>query len=293
MAGHTGINLAGHVSMSVQGVDKSNVSEVMFMPDPISTGNRGRVALNQRRFGSAAWSTIADFLLPPVCLGCHKPLAGHDALCAKCWRSIDFIRAPLCDRLGIPMPFATGGNIVSAAALADPPDYDRARAAAHFTGVVRDLVHKVKYADQHDSRRLLGRWLSTAGQELLAEADLLVPVPLHRSRLFTRRFNQAAILAHEVSRLHGVPCDPHALVRAKRTPQQVGLTRDQRQRNMSAAFEVPASASARIQACKIVLIDDVITTGATIDACAAALKAGGAGRVDVLAVAMVTADGVA
>ncbi len=264
--------------------------EVMFMSDPSSISNQNRIAFTIRRLASAAWSGAADFLLPPVCLGCHKPLGGHDALCARCWRSIEFIRAPLCDRLGIPLPYATGGTIVSAAALADPPHYDRARAAAHFTGVVRDLVHKFKYADQHDSRRLLGRWLSTAGHELLDDADLLAPVPLHRIRLFTRRFNQAAILAHEVSRLRNLACDPDVLVRVKRTPQQVGLTRDQRQRNMSAAFKVPTSALERIQGRNVVLIDDVITTGATIDACAAALKAAGARRVDVLAVAIVTGD---
>ncbi len=260
------------------------------MPDPSSIESGSKFARNARELGSAVAGRVADFLLPPVCLGCHKPLGAHDALCASCWRSIDFIRAPLCDRLGIPMPFDTGGNIVSAAALADPPSYDRARAAAHFTGVVRDLVHKVKYADQHDSRRLIGRWLSSAGNELLADADLLVPVPLHRWRLFTRRFNQAALLANELARLRGLPCDPQALVRVKRTPQQVGLTRDQRQHNMSSAFKVPDAARKLIDGQNIVLIDDVITTGATVDACARALNAAGAARVDVLAVAIVTGD---
>ena len=260
------------------------------MSDPSSIESQGRFARRVRGLGAAAWGGVADFLLPPVCLGCHKPLGGHDALCAHCWRSIDFIRAPLCDRLGIPLPYDTGGTIVSAAALADPPVYDRARAAAHFDGVVRDLVHKLKYADQHDGRRLLGRWLSAAGQELLADADLLIPVPLHRWRLFTRRVNQAAILAQELARLQHLPCDPQALVRIKRTPQQVGLTRDQRRRNMAAAFQVPAGARLRIDGRNIVLIDDVITTGATVDACARALNAAGAARVDVLAVAIVTGD---
>jgi ComF family protein len=238
----------------------------------------------------AARSRVADFILPPVCLKCHKPLGGHDALCARCWRGIAFIRAPLCDRLGIPLPYDTGVATVSAAALADPPAYDRARAAAHFDGVVRDLVHNLKYADRHDGRRLLGRWLSTAGEEFLPDADLIVPVPLHRWRLFTRRFNQAALLAQELSRLRGVPWDPAALVRVKRTPQQVGLTRDQRQRNMAAAFKVPEARRARIEGRNIVLVDDVVTTGATANACARILKAAGAARVDVLAVAIVTGD---
>ena len=243
-----------------------------------------------RKFGATAWTRATDFLLPPVCLGCHKPLGGHDALCGKCWRSIEFIRAPLCDRLGIPLPFDSGGPVVSAAALADPPIYDRARAAAHFDGVVRDLVHKLKYADQHDGRRLLGRWLSTAGIDLLRDANLVVPVPLHRWRLLTRRFNQAAILTQEVARLHDLPWSTDALFRVKRTPQQVGLTRDRRQRNMASAFQVPAKALAQIEGKNVLLIDDVITTGATIDACARVLKGAGAARVDVLAVAIVTGD---
>jgi ComF family protein len=235
---------------------------------------------------------VADFVLPPLCMGCQRPLGSHDALCADCWRSVNFIRHPLCDRLGIPLPFDTGSVTVSAAALVDPPAYERARAATHFEGVARDLVHKLKYADQPACRRLLGRWLSTAGQDLLSDADVLVPVPLHRLRLLRRRFNQAAILADELSRLCGRPCITDALIRVKQTPQQVGLTRDQRQRNMTAAFTVPIRRTDALQGLRIVLIDDVITTGATGNACARALLAAGAARVDLLAVAIV-ADGAA
>ena len=260
------------------------------MAEPPSSETTHWINRRVRNIGALAWSRATDFLLPPVCLGCHQPLAGHDALCAKCWRSIEFIRAPLCDRLGIPLPFDSGGTIVSAAALADPPVYDRARAAAHFDGVVRDLVHKLKYADQQDGRRLLGRWLSTAGADLLHDANVLVPVPLHRWRLLTRRFNQAAILTQELARLHDLPWAAEALLRVKRTPQQVGLTRYQRQRNMAAAFQVPAKALELIEGQNVLLVDDVITTGATIDACARALKVAGAARVDVLAVAIVTGD---
>ena len=111
----------------------------------------------------AAGRTLADTIVPPVCLGCHAPLAGHDALCATCWGQIEFIGPPLCDRLGIPLPFDTGGVMVSAAAVADPPDYDRARAVAAFTGTLQKLVHGFKYSDRHDARRLFGRWLAAAG----------------------------------------------------------------------------------------------------------------------------------
>ena len=231
---------------------------------------------------------LADMVVPPLCIACQRPLGSHDSLCAACWRQVRFIRAPLCDRLGIPMPFDTGGPIVSGAALKDPPDYDRARAVAHFGPVTRELIHRFKYADRHDPRRLFARWLQAAGAELLADADALVPVPLHRWRLVSRRFNQAALLAQELSRLARVPCDPFLLARVKATPQQVGLSQAERRRNLAGAFRVPRTALERVRDARLVLIDDVITTGSTINACARVLKRAGAARVDVLAIAMVT-----
>jgi ComF family protein len=255
---------------------------------PSRTSSAFATLRRQARGGiAAAFAMATDFLLPPVCVACQHPLSGHDTLCAACWRRIDFIRAPLCDRLGCPLPFDTGVKTVSAAALADPPLYDRARAAAHFDGPVRDLVHALKYGDRHDGRRLLGRWLSAAGADLLHDADVIMPVPLHRWRLFSRRFNQAAILAQELARQRGIDWDADALIRVRSTPQQVGMTRDQRQHNVRAAFQVRDGATARIDGRRIVLVDDVITTGATGDACAHALRAAGATRIDVLAVAMV------
>lgn len=231
---------------------------------------------------------LVDVVVPPVCLACQRPLGSLDALCATCWRQVRFIRPPLCDRLGIPMPYDTGGSIVSAAALANPPDWDRARAATHFEHVVRDLVHKLKYQDRHDPCRLFARWITSAGADILRGADVLVPVPLHRWRLLSRKFNQAALLANEVSRLTGVPRDPLLLRRRKPTPSQVGLTAAERQRNLSGAFEIPKSMRARIDGKRVVLIDDVITTGSTMGACARVLRRTGAAQVDVLAVAMVT-----
>jgi ComF family protein len=231
---------------------------------------------------------IADLVIPPLCLSCHTPLTSHDALCPGCWAQIDFISQPLCDRLGMPMPFDTGGVMVSAAAVADPPEYDRARAVARFDGVMRTLVHDLKFRDRHDARRLFGRWLVQAGAELLAGADVVVPVPLTRWRLLSRRFNQAAILTQEVSRLTGVRAEPLALLRTRRTLPQVGLTRAQRRKNVAGAFAVAGDLKPKIVGAHVVVIDDVITTGATARACARALKHAGAGGVDVLALTMVT-----
>lgn len=246
--------------------------------------------LRARRYLAQAVHGLADLIVPPTCIYCRKPLTVHDALCPHCWRSIKFIRPPLCDRLGIPLPFDVGGRAVSAQAEANPPDYDRARAVAHFDGVLRDLIHGFKYADSHIARRLLGRWLAEAGAELLREADLIVPVPLERWRLLKRRFNQAAILSRELNRLTGVAWDPLTLQRTKRTASQVGLTHDQRRRNVQGAFSVDPERAAALQGRAVVLVDDVITTGATVGACARALRRAGAARVDVLVLALVTSD---
>lgn len=235
-----------------------------------------------------ALAAVADLLIPPACLACHRPLSSHDAICAGCWSGIEFIRPPLCDRLGVPLPFDIGSPMVSAAAAADPPDYDRARAVARFDGVMRELVHDLKFRDRHDARHLFGRWMVEAGRELLADADLVLPVPLTRSRLLSRRFNQSAVLAQEVARLAGVRYEPQVLLRTRRTRPQVGLSRQQRRDNVSGAFAVAGGPTAGITGSKLLLVDDVITTGATVGACARALKRAGAARVDVLALGMVT-----
>jgi ComF family protein len=236
------------------------------------------------RLGRAA----LDVVLPPLCLSCRVRIMAHDALCPACWRQIDFIRPPLCDRLGLPMPFDTGGPMLSAAAIADPPDFDRARAVARFDGLMRELIHAFKFHDSHNARRLFGCWLAETGQEILREADLLVPVPLARWRLISRRFNQAQILAAEAGRLAGKPVRPFALSRTRSTAHQVGLSRAQRSRNVAGAFRVPESKLAEISGKAIVLVDDVITSGATASAAAATLKRAGARRVDVLALAIVS-----
>lgn len=239
-------------------------------------------------FLGARLAALRDLVVPPVCLACHAPLATHDALCATCWSGIDFIRAPLCDRLGLPLSFDTGPGMLSARAAAEPPVYGRARAVARYAGVMRELVHDLKFHDRHDARHLLGRWLAETGGELIRDADVLVPVPLHRMKLLGRRFNQAALLAGEVAALTGKPVDPLVLVRTRPTPSQLGLTRDQRRSNVARAFLVPPARGARIRGRRVLLVDDVVTTGATVSAAATALFKAGATGVDVLALALVT-----
>jgi ComF family protein len=240
-----------------------------------------------------ALAACADLIVPPCCLVCRARVGAHHMLCAACWREVNFIRPPLCDVLGIPLPFGTGERTVSAAAVAHPPAYGRARAVAHYSGAMRTLVHQLKYADRHDARTLLARWLAEAGRELLPGADVMVPVPLSRLRLLRRQFNQAALLAGELARATGIPHDPLVLARVRSTRSQVGMTRDQRRRNVAGAFAVPERRKAGLRGRNVLLIDDVITTGATVDACARALKRAGAARVDVLALALVTNEALA
>jgi ComF family protein len=256
----------------------------MTIPELITGRPSGRLrtALGKTLAG------IADLIVPPCCLVCRAPLEAHHLLCAGCWREVHFIRPPLCDVLGIPLPFDAGERTISAAAAARPPAYDRARAVAHYSGAMRTLIHQFKYADRHDARALFGRWLAEAGHTLIVGIDIVVPVPLSRLRLLSRRFNQAAILAQELSRRTGLAVDLHSLQRARFTKTQVGLTHDQRRRNLAGAFRVRQSRRAALEGRHVLLIDDVITTGATVEACARALKRAGAARVDVLALALVT-----
>ena len=258
------------------------------MADDVTGPAPSRLAGRAHGAVRTALAAVADLIVPPCCLVCRAPLGAHHLLCGPCWREVRFIRPPLCDVLGIPLPFDAGERTVSAAALAAPPAYDRARAVAHFSGSMRTLVHQLKYADRHDARTLLGRWLVEASRELRPGIDMIVPVPLSRLRLLLRHFNQAAVLAGELSRATGIPMQPLLLKRTRATRSQVGMTREQRRLNVRGAFAVPRRRRAGLQGKNVLLVDDVITTGATANACARALKRAGAARVDVLALAMVT-----
>ena len=197
--------------------------------------------------------------------------------------------APYCQRLGIPFAFDSGAGLLSMEAIADPPAYNRARAAVRYDDVARKLVHALKYGDRLDLAPTMGRWMARAGGELLADADALVPVPLHWRRQWARRFNQAALLAQIIARTNGRVVAHGALKRVKATPQQVGLDKSERAHNVQGAFRVPAAGRAEVAGRKLLLIDDVLTSGATIDACTRALLRVGATSVDVLVFARVVA----
>ena len=172
-------------------------------------------------------------------------------------------------------------------AIADPPAYNRARAAVRFDEISRALVHALKYGDRLDLAPMMGRWLGHAGHELLADADALVPVPLHWRRNWARRFNQSAMLAAAVSTTSGVPVAAGALKRVKATVQQVGLSRTERATNVQGAFRVPPEGKAAVVGRRLIVVDDVLTSGATAEGCARALLRAGAANVDVLVFARV------
>lgn len=228
--------------------------------------------------------TALDAVFPPACLNCRQATGVSGSLCAACWGQVRFIERPYCDRLGTPFAMDLGNDgLLSPEAVADPPVYARARAVAHFEdGPVRRLVHRLKYSDRTELANPLGAWMARAGNEILAEAEILVPVPLHRRRLAVRRFNQAQALAQSISAQCGIPADPFILARVKPTPSQVGLSRSQRALNLQGAFRVKDGMAARIEGRAVVLVDDVMTSGATANAASRALLRGGAKRVDVL-----------
>jgi ComF family protein len=238
----------------------------------------------------AAGRAAVGLVYPPTCSACGGATGEAHALCVGCWRELRFIERPFCERLGTPFSVDHGAPLLSPAAIADPPVFDRARAVTHYDDTARALVHRLKYGDRPDLARALGRMMATAGAELLPAADVIVPVPLHRLRLWRRRFNQAMALARMVAAASGRPCDPFLLARVKRTDAQVGLTKAQRRENLQGAFRVPAEARAKLAGKRVLLVDDVLTTGATANACSRALIRGGAAAVDVLAFARVVTE---
>jgi len=226
--------------------------------------------------------------LPQLCAACREPVDG-EGLCGACWSKLSFIAPPYCARLGVPFPFDPGPGILSMEAIADPPPYGRARAAVRFDETARVLVHAFKYGDRLDLAPLLGRWMANAGRELTREADLMVPVPLHWRRQWARRFNQSAMLADAIAKASGVPVSHRALKRLKATAQQVGLARTERAANVQGAFGVRPGARREVKGARLVLVDDVLTSGATTEACTRALLRAGAASVDVLVFARVVA----
>jgi len=243
-------------------------------------------ALVVRSFGG-----LLDLILPPRCLGCGVVVQAHGNLCAECWRSLTFLGPPCCRLCGYPLPHALPEAPLCGACAAEPPSYDRARAALRYDDHSRGLILAFKHADRTDTAPTFGRWLTRAGAELLTDAELLAPVPLHRWRLLKRGYNQAAILARALAGESGLTLVPDLLQRVRATPSQQGLSGRARLDNVTAgAFRIHAWHARRVAGRRVLLVDDVLTTGATVGACARVLRRAGAAQIDVLTLARVVRD---
>jgi ComF family protein len=251
------------------------------------TGAEPSPAARLRGLFASTFRRALDVALPPLCPSCREPLGEGLGLCPACWAKLSLIEPPFCPRLGIPFAYDPGPGVLSMEAIADPPAYQRARAAVRYDDVARALIHAYKYGDRLDLAPLIGGWMARAGRELLAEADALIPVPLHWRRLWARRFNQSATLARVIAETMDVPVIDDALQRVRPTAQQVGLSKSARAENVQGAFRVSADGKARVTGRRLILIDDVLTSGATSDTCARALLRAGAKQVDVLVFARV------
>ena len=226
-----------------------------------------------------------NLLFPPRCPECSVLVAEQGTLCAECWQRVGFLGDPLCSRCGYPFPYDMGAQALCGECIRMEPQFSMARAVCRYDATSSRLVTGLKYADKTQLVGTYGAWMARAGAELLAQAEVIVPVPLHRWRLLTRRYNQSALLAYALGRQSGVPVLPDALVRTRYTTPQAGLTQEQRRKNVKGAFLANARKVEALRGKKVLLVDDVMTTGSTIHACTKALLKAGTGNVYVLTLA--------
>jgi ComF family protein len=240
--------------------------------------HRPGLARRLRDLGRAA----LDVVYPPACTGCGVLMGSGASLCPQCWSKLAFIERPYCEVLGTPFSHDLGAGILSADAIATPPPFDRLRSVALYDDLARVLVQSLKYRDRTDLAPMMAQWMLRAGDGAVQAADIIVPVPLHRLRLVWRKFNQAAELARAVGHLSGKSVLIDAVRRTKRTRRQVGLGPRAREDNVRGAFSVTSGGREALFGRRVVLIDDVYTTGATVAAVTRALKRAGAIDVTVL-----------
>ncbi|MEO1160091.1 MAG: ComF family protein [Pseudomonadota bacterium] len=245
------------------------------------------IARAGRRFAA----DVLDMVLPVTCSVCERPVSGAGGLCEACWARLEMISEPVCDAYGAPFVFEEGDGAVSARAIASPPVWNRARGAVLFNDCSQQLVHALKYRDRHEVVRSMARMMVHAGRDVILDADIIAPVPLHRWRLWSRRYNQAALLAGEIGAMAGVDTTADLIKRQRNTRSQVGLGEGQRSRNVKGAFSVPGARVPDVLGQRVLLVDDVLTSGATANECARVLKRAGAVHVDVLVFALVSHAG--
>lgn len=234
--------------------------------------------------------SILHHIYPPRCLCCETQVTADFALCGPCWRETRFLTGLVCDRCGAPLPGQDADGTLCDDCLTLARPWARGRAALAYSGNGRKLVLALKHGDRQDIARPAGRWLFDAARPILRADMLVAPIPLHRWRLFRRRFNQAALLSAALARRAGVDHCPDLLCRPHPTPSQEGRDRAARFANLQGAFTVPAARVPRLSGRSVLLVDDVMTSGATFAAAAEACRAAGAASISVLALARVAKE---
>lgn len=233
-------------------------------------------------------SHALDFFFPPQCLVCQALVPTHGTLCLSCWKNVPFIAEPMCHCCGLPFEYSLGDGALCGECLKEAPPYAKARAVFVYGDTSKELVHKLKYNDQLHLASVYGVWLAKAAGGMVKNCDAIVPVPLSWRRFVRRRYNQAALLADALSKKTGLPVLPDALSRKRHTPPQTGLSRSEREKNVRGAFQINPKYKKSIEGKSILLVDDVMTTGATLSACARTLLKAGAKEVNVLTLARTT-----
>ncbi len=237
-----------------------------------------------------SWQGLVDLILPPRCLSCGALVEAQGALCVTCWSGMTFVTDPLCERCGLPFDHDPGGTMVCGACLRQDPPFDRARAVFRYDDGSRRLILGFKHADRTEAAPALAAWMTRSAADLIDDCDVIAPVPLHRRRLFARRYNQSALLSQALARRGGLFVVPDLLLRLRATPSQGRLTATQRRRNVAGAFAVRPDRLADLRGRRLLLVDDVMTTGATVAACARAALSAGAAAVDVVVLARAVRD---
>lgn len=229
---------------------------------------------------------LIDIILPPRCLLCGKVIHSDDTLCSDCFANINFISKPYCKHCGLPLIDNTQGELCCISCLSKKSILRLCRSAVKYDDFSKKIILDFKFSDRLENKKLLSRWLFIAGEDIFKQGiDIIIPVPLHSARLFKRKYNQSAVLADGLSELCHIPANYSLLKKIKHTAPQIQCSGKQRLKNVKDAFQVISPE--QIRGKRIVLIDDVYTTGATLTECAKALKKAGAKSVDALTVARV------
>lgn len=240
---------------------------------------------------NGGFASLLHLAFPPQCLTCDARVTTDFGLCGPCWRETAFITGLVCDRCGLPLPGEDPGRpLLCDDCLRIARPWDRGRSVMLYRGRGRDMMLAFKHSDRLDLARPFALWAKRAAAPLVTDGMIVVPVPLHWTRLFARRYNQAALLASGLAAEAGLTCIPDALLRHRRTPKQEGRDRDARFRNLDRAIGVHPRHRAALAGRTVLLVDDVMTSGATLAAAAEACLAVGATGVSVIVMARVAKD---